>query len=148
MQDVKQGHIFAIRPINRWRTFWNKGYFYRPTIIKNVSPKMCIAQEEVFGPVAPIIIDDSNGYGMEWAIKLANNTQYGLGASIFNSRNEKAERLSRLVSSGIVSVNNVVASDPGVTIWWCKEKVGLGRVVQDTVCLSLLISNQSDFTMN
>jgi acyl-CoA reductase-like NAD-dependent aldehyde dehydrogenase len=38
----------------------NKGYFYRPTIIKNVSPKMRIAQEEVFGPVAPIIIADSN----------------------------------------------------------------------------------------
>jgi acyl-CoA reductase-like NAD-dependent aldehyde dehydrogenase len=67
----------------------NKGYFYRPTIIQNVSPKMRIAQEEVFGPVAPIIIADSNNnvhsQGMEEAIKFANDTQYGLGASIFCS---------------------------------------------------------------
>jgi succinate-semialdehyde dehydrogenase/glutarate-semialdehyde dehydrogenase/succinyl-CoA reductase len=64
--------------------FGSKGYFYRPTIIKNISPKMRITQEEVFGPVAPIIIADSNdGYGMEGAIKLANDTQHGLGASIW-----------------------------------------------------------------
>jgi len=71
--------------------FGSKGYFYRPTINKNVSPKMRISQEEVFGPVAPIIITDSNGYGMEEAINLANDTQYGLGASIWTQNLEKAE---------------------------------------------------------
>jgi succinate-semialdehyde dehydrogenase/glutarate-semialdehyde dehydrogenase/succinyl-CoA reductase len=49
--------------------FGNEGYFYRPTIITNISPKMRIAQEEVFGPIAPIIIVDSNGYGMEVTCK-------------------------------------------------------------------------------
>ena len=111
----------------------NKGYFYRPTIIKNISPKMRIAQEEVFGPVAPIIIADSsnsNGHshGMEEAIKFANDTQYGLGASIWTQDLEKAERLSRLVSSGIVSVNNVVASDPRVPFGGVK-KSGFGRAI-------------------
>ena len=57
----------------------NKGYFYKPTVFKNVSPKMRITQEEVFGPVAPIIVADDE---MQ-AIKLANDTQYGLGASIW-----------------------------------------------------------------
>jgi acyl-CoA reductase-like NAD-dependent aldehyde dehydrogenase len=104
----------------------SKGYFYHPTIITNISPKMRIAQEEVFGPVAPIIIADSNGYGMEEAIKLANDTQYGLGASIWTQDLEKAERLSRLVSSGTVSVNNVVASDPRVPFGGVK-KSGFGR---------------------
>jgi succinate-semialdehyde dehydrogenase/glutarate-semialdehyde dehydrogenase/succinyl-CoA reductase len=106
--------------------FGSKGYFYRPTIIKNVSPKMRISQEEVFGPVAPIIITDSNGYGMKEAISLANDTQYGLGASIWTQNLEKAERLSRLVSSGIVSVNNVVASDPRVPFGGVKNS-GFGR---------------------
>ena len=106
--------------------FGNKGYFYRPTIIKNISPKMRIAQEEVFGPVAPIMIADSKGFGMDGAIKLANDTQYGLGASIWTEDLEKAERLSRLVSSGIVSVNNVVASDPRVPFGGVK-KSGFGR---------------------
>jgi succinate-semialdehyde dehydrogenase/glutarate-semialdehyde dehydrogenase/succinyl-CoA reductase len=87
---------------------------------------MRIAQEEVFGPVAPIIIADSNGYGVEGAIKLANDTQYGLGASIWTQDLEKAERLSRLVSSGIVSVNNVVASDPRVPFGGVKNS-GFGR---------------------
>ena len=67
-----------------------KGYFYRPTVLQNVISKMHIAQEEVFGPVAPIIIA---GDEVE-AIKLANDSEYGLGASIWTQDLEKAERLS------------------------------------------------------
>jgi acyl-CoA reductase-like NAD-dependent aldehyde dehydrogenase len=99
-----------------------KGYFYTPTVLKNVIPKMHIAQEEVFGPVAPIIIADDE---VE-AIKLANESEYGLGASIWTQDLEKAERLSSLVESGIVSVNNVVASDPRVPFGGVK-KSGFGR---------------------
>jgi succinate-semialdehyde dehydrogenase/glutarate-semialdehyde dehydrogenase/succinyl-CoA reductase len=100
----------------------NKGYFYKPTIIKNVTPKMRIAQEEVFGPVAPIIVA---GDEME-AIKLANDSQYGLGASIWTQDLDKAERLSSIVESGIVSVNNVVISDPRIPFGGVK-KSGFGR---------------------
>jgi succinate-semialdehyde dehydrogenase/glutarate-semialdehyde dehydrogenase/succinyl-CoA reductase len=59
-------------------------------------------------------------------IRLANDTQYGLGASIWTQDLEKAEKLSRKVSSGIVSVNNVVASDPRVPFGGVK-KSGFGR---------------------
>jgi acyl-CoA reductase-like NAD-dependent aldehyde dehydrogenase len=99
-----------------------KGYFYRPTVLKNVNPKMQIAQEEVFGPVAPIIIA---GDEVE-AIELANDSEYGLGASIWTQDLDKAERLSSSVESGIVSVNNVVASDPRVPFGGVK-KSGFGR---------------------
>jgi acyl-CoA reductase-like NAD-dependent aldehyde dehydrogenase len=71
----------------------NKGYYYSPTIIKNVSPKMRIAQEEVFGPVAPVIVVDSEAK----AIELANETQYGLGASIWTGDIDKAERYSKQI---------------------------------------------------
>ena len=100
----------------------NRGYFYRPTIIRSVSPKMRISKEEVFGPVAPIITVNNE----DEAIRLANDTQYGLGASIWTQDLDKAERLSRQVSSGIVSVNNVVASDPRVPFGGVK-KSGFGR---------------------
>ena len=99
-----------------------KGYFYKPTVLKNVNPKMSIAQEEVFGPVAPIIVADDE---VE-AIELANDSQYGLGASIWTQDLDKAERLSSSVESGIVSVNNVVASDPRVPFGGVK-KSGFGR---------------------
>jgi len=99
-----------------------KGYFYRPTVLKNVNPKMEIAQEEVFGPVAPIIVA---GDEVE-AIQLANDSEYGLGASIWTQDLDKAERLSSSVDSGIVSVNNVVASDPRVPFGGVK-KSGFGR---------------------
>ena len=99
-----------------------KGYFYRPTVLKNVNPKMQIAQEEVFGPVAPIIVA---GDDVE-AIEIANDSEYGLGASIWTQDLDKAERLSNKVESGIVSVNNVVASDPRVPFGGVK-KSGFGR---------------------
>jgi succinate-semialdehyde dehydrogenase/glutarate-semialdehyde dehydrogenase/succinyl-CoA reductase len=100
----------------------DKGYFYKPTIIKNVSSQMRIAQEEVFGPVAPIITVDNESE----AIKLANDTQYGLGASIWTQDLDKAERFSKLIEAGVVTVNNVVASDPRIPFGGVK-KSGFGR---------------------
>jgi acyl-CoA reductase-like NAD-dependent aldehyde dehydrogenase len=99
-----------------------KGYFYRPTVLKNVNPKMPIAQEEVFGPVAPIIVAGNENESIE----LANNSDYGLGASIWTQDLDKAERFSSCLESGIVSVNNVVASDPRVPFGGVK-KSGFGR---------------------
>lgn len=99
-----------------------KGYFYRPTIMKNISPKMRIASEEVFGPIAPIItVNDENE-----AMKIANDSKYGLGASIWTQDLQKAEKLSRAVESGIVTVNNVVISDPRVPFGGIKNS-GFGR---------------------
>jgi acyl-CoA reductase-like NAD-dependent aldehyde dehydrogenase len=99
-----------------------KGYFFKPTVLKNVHPKMSIAQEEVFGPVAPIIVANDEAE----AIELANDSEYGLGASIWTQDLDKAERFSSSVESDIVSVNNVVASDPRVPFGGVK-KSGFGR---------------------
>jgi acyl-CoA reductase-like NAD-dependent aldehyde dehydrogenase len=99
-----------------------KGYFYKPTVLKNVNPKMSIAQEEVFGPVAPIIVAADEAE----AIELANDSDYGLGASIWTQDLDKADKFSNSVESGIVSVNNVVASDPRVPFGGVK-KSGFGR---------------------
>jgi acyl-CoA reductase-like NAD-dependent aldehyde dehydrogenase len=100
----------------------NKGYFFHPTILKNVSPQMEIAQEEVFGPVAPVItVDDEKE-----AIRIANDSKFGLGASIWTQDLDKAEALSSMVQSGIVTVNNVVVSDPRVPFGGVKNS-GFGR---------------------
>jgi acyl-CoA reductase-like NAD-dependent aldehyde dehydrogenase len=99
-----------------------KGYFYKPTILSKVSARMRAAREEIFGPVAPITVveDDSE------AINLANDSEYGLGASIWTEDLDKAEVLSRAIESGIITVNNVVVSDPRVPFGGVK-KSGFGR---------------------
>jgi acyl-CoA reductase-like NAD-dependent aldehyde dehydrogenase len=100
----------------------DKGYFYRPTILKKVLPKMEIVQEEVFGPVAPIIVTNDE----KEAIKVANDSKFGLGSSIWTQDLEKAEKLSAMMESGIVTVNNMVVSDPRVPFGGVK-KSGFGR---------------------
>jgi len=100
----------------------SRGFFYRPTIMKNVSPKMDIATEEVFGPLAPVITVENE----KDAMKIANDSKYGLGASIWTQDLEKAEMLSRTIESGIVTVNNVVVSDPRVPFGGIKNS-GFGR---------------------
>ena len=99
-----------------------KGYFFKPAIFKNVSPEMEIAQEEVFGPVAPIITANDE----KQALEIANDSKFGLGASIWTQDLEKAERLSSMVDTGIVTVNNVVVSDPRVPFGGIKNS-GFGR---------------------
>ena len=100
----------------------SKGYFYKPTILGNTTPNMRIVNEEVFGPVAPILIAENE----KEAIKLANDSEFGLGASIWTKDLENAEVLSNIIKSGIVSVNNVVVSDPRVPFGGIK-KSGFGR---------------------
>ena len=70
----------------------SKGYFYKPTVMKNVSPNMRVAKEVVFGPAAPIIVADNE---ME-ALRLANDSLYGLGA-VWTEDLDKADKLSRMV---------------------------------------------------
>ena len=81
----------------------DKGYFFNPTIFTNVSPHMEIAQEEVFGPIAPIITAEDE----KEAIRIANDSKFGLGASIWTQDLDKAEK-SSMDQSGMVTVNNVV----------------------------------------
>jgi acyl-CoA reductase-like NAD-dependent aldehyde dehydrogenase len=100
----------------------DKGYFFRPAIFKNVLPDMEIAQEEVFGPVAPIITAENE----KEAMKIANNSKFGLGACIWTQDLEKAERLSEMVESGIVTINSMVVSDPRVPFGGIKSS-GFGR---------------------
>jgi len=99
-----------------------KGCFYKPTILTNVKPDMRIAKEETFGPVAPITVVENESE----AVRLANESEFGLGASIWTKDLEKADKMSRRIESGIVSVNNVVISDPRIPFGGIKHS-GFGR---------------------
>ena len=100
----------------------SKGSFYKPTLLRKVTHDMLVLREEVFGPIAPISIVENE---LE-AIKLSNDSKFGLGASIWTQDLDKAEKLSRSIESGIVTVNNVVISDPRVPFGGIKNS-GFGR---------------------
>ena len=79
----------------------NNGLFIEPTIFDDVTPEMTVAKEEIFGPVLGIIAVDSD----QAAIELANDTCYGLQASLFTSSNRNAHKYARELQAGTVSVN-------------------------------------------
>lgn len=78
-----------------------KGFFYEPTIFANVSPKMRIAQEEIFGPVTAIIVVKN----LEQAIEVHNGTHYGLSSSIYTRDVNKAFVAIRDLEAGITYIN-------------------------------------------
>ncbi len=98
-----------------------KGYFFEPTIM-SATNDMTVAREEAFGPVAPIITVKSD----EEAIIVANDTSYGLGASIWTKNLEKGEKLAKKIKAGCVYVNKNVRSDPRLPFGGVK-KSGIGR---------------------
>lgn len=77
------------------------GHFMRPTVFRDVNPEMCIAQEEVFGPVLAIIPFDSE----EEALAIANGTAFGLVAGVFTQDINRAMRCTRRLKAGQVFVN-------------------------------------------
>jgi aldehyde dehydrogenase (NAD+) len=77
------------------------GHFMRPTVFRDVTPTMCIAQEEVFGPVLAVIPFDSE----EQAIAIANGTEFGLVAGVFTQDISRAMRCARRLRAGQVFVN-------------------------------------------
>lgn len=78
-----------------------KGYFYEPTVLRDVTPDMTVAREEVFGPVTVVM-----PYGdIDEAVAMANDTEYGLAASVFTPDDDLALDIARRIRSGTVGVN-------------------------------------------
>jgi acyl-CoA reductase-like NAD-dependent aldehyde dehydrogenase len=99
----------------------SKGYFIEPTVFTDVDSRMTIAQEEIFGPVVSIIrYKDEND-----AIRIANDTQYGLHGAIYTADPEKGFELARRVRSGSVTVNGLIV-DPKMPFGGFKQS-GIGR---------------------
>jgi benzaldehyde dehydrogenase (NAD) len=80
----------------------HQGLFYRPTVLAGVTPDMAAFKEELFGPVAPITVFDSD----EEAIALANSSAYGLAAAIHSSSVARASALAERLHSGMVHIND------------------------------------------
>ena len=100
----------------------DKGHFYAPTVLTGVTPDMLIYREETFGPVAPIITFDDD----EDAIRMANDTHYGLAAYVYTRDVSRAHRMFERLRFGIVGINDINPTAAAAPFGGMKES-GLGR---------------------
>ncbi|CAG4896611.1 aldehyde dehydrogenase family protein [Paraburkholderia saeva] len=104
------------------RAYGNAGYFVEPTIIGNVKPDMKVVQEEIFGPVLVVTpVDD-----LEELAALANNTIYGLSASIWTRDISSAYKLARRIRAGTITINSGNIGGPNIPFGGFKQS-GWGR---------------------
>jgi succinate-semialdehyde dehydrogenase/glutarate-semialdehyde dehydrogenase len=99
-----------------------KGAYYPPTVLSDVKPGMPAYDEELFGPVASII----KAKDEQEAVRIANDTIFGLGAAVFTKDLKRGERVARDLDAGCTFVNALVASDPRLPFGGIKES-GYGR---------------------
>jgi succinate-semialdehyde dehydrogenase / glutarate-semialdehyde dehydrogenase len=104
------------------RAMNGKGYFYAPTVLDGVSEAMPAFREETFGPVAAVI----RASDPQDAVRLANDTQYGLGAALWTRDVQRGKELARHIEAGNVFINGMVASDPRIPFGGIKRS-GYGR---------------------
>jgi acyl-CoA reductase-like NAD-dependent aldehyde dehydrogenase len=99
-----------------------KGAFYPPTVLAQVDNKMTVAQEEIFGPVVTVIpFDDEKD-----ATRIANDTKYGLFASVWTRDPARGHRLARSIKAGMVGINMPYTAFPGIPFGGYKQS-GFGR---------------------
>lgn len=98
------------------------GYFYPPTVLKNVAAGDAVCVEEIFGPVAPLIPFTAE----DEAITIANDTEMGLIGYVFTKDLARGLRVSEQIQAGMIGLNRGVVSDPAAPFGGMKES-GLGR---------------------
>jgi succinate-semialdehyde dehydrogenase / glutarate-semialdehyde dehydrogenase len=99
-----------------------KGHFYAPTLLSDITPDMLIYREETFGPVAPVIVFDDNND----VLAMANDTSYGLAAYVYTQNLSRAMRAFEGLQFGIIGINDINPTSAAAPFGGMKES-GLGR---------------------
>ncbi len=99
-----------------------RGHFFPPTVLTDVTPDAQLLSEEIFGPVAPIVVFDDE----DRAIELANATEYGLVAYVYTRDLARGLRVSERIEAGMIALNRGIVSDPAAPFGGVKQS-GLGR---------------------
>jgi succinate-semialdehyde dehydrogenase/glutarate-semialdehyde dehydrogenase/succinate-semialdehyde dehydrogenase len=120
--QVRRSIAAGARAVTGGKRLNRPGFFYEPTVLTGVGIDSPAAQEEVFGPAAAVTTFAS----LDEAVEIANNTSYGLGASIWSEDTERASALADRIEAGAVFVNALVRSDPRLPFGGVKES-GHGR---------------------
>ena len=125
-QQVQNSINLGAKLITGGARMGKKGYFYSPTILTNVTKEMPIYYEETFGPVFTIIKFNST----DEMIEIANDSEFGLGASIWSKDKENALSIARKIETGAIFINDFTKSDPRLPFGGIK-KSGYGRELSE-----------------
>ena len=98
------------------------GWYFEPTLLSHVTKNMRVLREETFGPVAPVVAVPD----LDTAIREANDSEFGLGASLWTQDLARADDLAKQLESGMVFINGIVKSDPRMPFGGVKHS-GVGR---------------------
>jgi succinate-semialdehyde dehydrogenase/glutarate-semialdehyde dehydrogenase len=98
------------------------GYFFPPTVLTGVSPSDEIVQEEMFGPIAPIVVWNDE----EQLLGMVNDTEYGLSSYLYSRDLKRAIKFAERIEAGMVGINRGLVSDPAAPFGGMKQS-GIGR---------------------
>jgi succinate-semialdehyde dehydrogenase/glutarate-semialdehyde dehydrogenase len=99
-----------------------RGWYYAPTVLAGVSAGNPILAEEVFGPVAPIVVFDD----VDEAVAMANDTEFGLVSYLYTGDLAKGLRVAEALEAGMIGLNRGMVSDPAAPFGGVKQS-GIGR---------------------
>ncbi len=125
-RQVTESVRLGARPLVGGKRISGDGYYFEPTVLANVKPGMPAYHEETFGPVAAVIrVKDADD-----ALRVANDTDFGLGSNIWTSDVERGKKLAEQVEAGLVFINGMVASDARLPFGGVKHS-GYGRELSE-----------------
>jgi len=125
-RQVNESVRMGARAVVGGKRIAGDGYYFEPTVLTNVRPGMPAYSEETFGPVAAVIrVRDA-----EDALRVANDTDFGLGSNLWTSDVERGKKLAERVEAGLVFINGMVASDPRLPFGGVKRS-GYGRELSE-----------------
>ncbi len=120
--QVKASVAAGARLVTGGKKLEREGFFYAPTVLADIPPQAPAAREELFGPVASVF----KAKDLADAIRIANGTTFGLGASAWTRDAAERDRFIADVESGLLFINGMVASDPRLPFGGVKNS-GFGR---------------------
>jgi succinate-semialdehyde dehydrogenase/glutarate-semialdehyde dehydrogenase len=125
-RQVSESVRLGARAVVGGKRIQGDGYYFEPTVLTNVKPGMPAYHEETFGPVAAVIrVKDADD-----ALRVANDTEFGLGSNIWTRDVERGKRMAEQVEAGLVFINGMVASDARLPFGGVKRS-GYGRELSE-----------------
>jgi succinate-semialdehyde dehydrogenase / glutarate-semialdehyde dehydrogenase len=121
-KQVSQSVVVGAQILTGGKKLDRKGFFYAPTVLADIPRDAPAADEELFGPVASVF----RARDLDDAIRIANGTTFGLGASAWTNDQPERDRFVAEIESGLLFINGMVASDPRLPFGGVKNS-GFGR---------------------